>query len=391
MDLYILDDLNRRDIIIDTFISLIWTERYTAWGDFELHIFSDNKSKSLLKLGSRLVIDDSERVMTIETISDDVDAEGRKILVLKGRSLEAILEDRYAGPTPAEMISGTDRWVFSGDVVPSMRTLYWRTCVQGIPYSRDVLPDVIYETVNQTGRIPEPDIRIQNDIAPSTVYAEIKKIAEAYDVGFRLIRHRQNNTLHFHVYMGYDRTTFQTVNSPVVFAPNLDNLQNTSHLTTNALFKNVAYVFSSYGHEGVYGTNVNTAVEGWERRALVVTPDDPPDGLTSEQITDYLVQKGREALAGHRIFSAFDGEIQQNSQYKYGVDYGLGDLVEMRSDDGVVNQMLVTEHIWASDAEGDRSYPTVTLYEFVQPGSWKAWDQNKEWATMTTETWATMP
>ena len=53
--------------------------------------------------------------------------------------------------------------------------------------------------------------------------------------------------------------------------------------------------------------------------------------------------------------------------------------------------MMVTEQIWALDAQGLRSYPTLTLFVAVTPGSWIAWDQLKEWDDLTTEEWNTMP
>jgi hypothetical protein len=36
MEWYTLDDALRRDQVIEEFNSFIWTERYSAWGDFQI-------------------------------------------------------------------------------------------------------------------------------------------------------------------------------------------------------------------------------------------------------------------------------------------------------------------------------------------------------------------
>jgi hypothetical protein len=103
-----------------------------------------------------------------------------------------------------------------------------------------------------------------------------------------------------------------------------------------------------------------------------------------------MLQRGIDELAKNRKIHAFDGEISQTSQYVYGVDYNLGDLVETRNIDGVSNSMQVTEHIFVSDKQGVRSYPTLAVTQFVTPGSWVALPADKKWIDFTTEKWMDM-
>ena len=64
----------------------------------------------------------------------------------------------------------------------------------------------------------------------------------------------------------------------------------------------------------------------------------------------------------------------------------------MRGGDGIVNRMIVTEQIFISDSEGERSYPTLTLETSVQPGTWASYDQTPEWVTRSVlETWGGEP
>ena len=118
---------------------------------------------------------------------------------------------------------------------------------------------------------------------------------------------------------------------------------------------------------------------GFERKAIIVKAEDI-ELTAGPALDDALFRRGKEELAKHRVLVAFDGEVPQNSPYKYGVDYGLGDLVEQRSTSGKVNSMYVTENITISDAEGVRSYPTLTFYQLVTPGTWLSWDSNQVWS-----------
>jgi len=102
---------------------------------------------------------------------------------------------------------------------------------------------------------------------------------------------------------------------------------------------------------------------------MVVTASDITDA-SSSVANARMDQRGAEALGQSRKFSGFDGEINQNAQYVYQVDYFLGDLVELRNTLGTKTVVKVTEQIFVSDKEGDRSYPTLEIRRFVTPGSW---------------------
>lgn len=105
-------------------------------------------------------------------------------------------------------------------------------------------------------------------------------------------------------------------------------------------------------------------------------------------MTAAMTQRGVEELAKNRSISAFDGEITTISPYKYNRDYDMGDLVEMRNTDGLTNQMLVTEQIFAADETGERAYPTLTIKLFITPGSWLAWENTQVWQDAP-GTWST--
>lgn len=392
MEVYILDSLNRRIQVVDDFNSLIWAERYSAVGDFELIVNSNNANRNLFLAGTRLAIPDSYRVMTVETIEDDTDDEGRKLLKITGPSLESILDNRVARGTLGDLTT-TPKWTLEGTPANIARQIFHDICVTGILDPGDIIPNVIEAGgMFPDDTIAEPSEEVTYEIDPMTVYKAIKDICDLFSLGFRLLRNFDTPQLYWDVYSGSDRTTAQTVLPAVVFSPDLDNLQNTKELKTIALYKNVAYVFSPVGHEIVYGLDVDPESEGFDRRVLMVKADDITD-TDPEVASARMIQRGKEELAKNRQLAAFDGEITSYSQYKYGRDYNLGDLVELRNTTGATNQMQVTEQIFVSDTEGERSYPTLAVNKFITPGSWSAWDYNQVWEDLDSndETWADQP
>jgi hypothetical protein len=388
MEIYTLDPLFRREFVIDQYESMIWTERYNTFGDFQIDIPSTFASRSRLRAGTHLAMSQSNYVMRVETIEDGISQDGAKMLTVKGRSFEAILQDRVAKDSTSDLTT-SPKWTITDTPGDVARKIFHDICVTGILDANDVIPFINEGTFMPVSTIPEPVDVVAVEMEPTTVYEAIANICGIWNLGFRILRQLDTSQLYFDIYTGSDRTTAQTVLPAVVFAPGLDNLQNTKQLTTIDDAKNVAYVYSPAGFQKVYAAGVDEDVSAFERRVLVVNASD----ITSENpdVTAALIQRGNEELAKHRTYQGFDGEISQASQYQYGVHYHLGDIVETRDTDGVTNYMRVTEQIFVSDQEGQRAYPTLTLHTFINAGSWLAWLNNKVWSELTTEEWDDQP
>lgn len=393
MEVYTLDPLLRRERIIDKFESMIWTERWQVMGDFKLTIESTQDFRKLLPTGTRLAINESHRVMEVETYEDITDDDGRKLLKISGRSIEKILLDRVAKDTMGSL-TADPKWVLEGNTpAATARIMYRDICEYAQLDAGDSLPVSLGDPALFPGStIPEPTEPIRWEQEPAYLYDAISSVCEKYDLGMRMYRVFDTGELYFQIYTGIDRTTSQTLYKPVIFAAEFDNLKNTTEMSSIAYAKNVAYVFSNLGSRKVYPLDVDPGISGFPRRVLFLKVDDFPEGTTTASANAVMDQKGKEALAQSRSFSAFDGEIAQTSSYKYGVDYQLGDLVELRNVDRVTNKMRVSEQIFVSDNQGDRSYPTLTINQFVTPGSWLAWNPQQSWSGVDDAvTWGTLP
>ncbi|QZE10596.1 minor tail protein [Streptomyces phage Bilo] len=387
MEAYVLDALLRRVAVIDQFESLIWTERFYAYGDFQMDIESTPATRTLLSLGTLLAMNESYRVMMVETVEDETNSDGRRMLSVKGRSIEAILLDRVAKESTSDLTT-SPKWTITDEPADVARKIFHDICVTGVLDPADVIPFINEGTFLPPGTVAEPIDPITIELDPTTVYDAIEDLCTIWSMGFRMLRNFDASELWFDIYMGSDRTTGQTTLAPVIFTSSLDNLQDIKELKTIDKAKNVAYVYSPAGFLKVYPVGVDADVAGFERHVLVVNATD----ITSEttDIPGALLQKGMEELAKNRVSQSLDGEIAQNSQYKYGVHYNLGDIVEMRTDNST-NNMRVTEQIFVSDQQGERAYPTLSLNTFITTGSWLSWLNNKQWIELTTEEWIDQP
>ena len=376
MDILVLDD----NLVIREFVneyeSFIWTERYSDIGDFELKIKSDRGTRELLKIGTNLGIRESYRVMTIETSEDGISSDGVAILTLKGRSMERYLDKRSTRPVSWPPYKA-DPWSVSYPPQGILRRVFDYACgVSSDAYDR--YPYYAAGAYLPAGNIPMPDTDIDVEVVPKSLYSFTKEIADAWELGFRVVKNPTTNRLHYEVYTGNDRTTAQTMYPAVVFAPELENLSNTTEIRSIASQNTVAYVYGVNGNAIVYSDGYSASSVGIDRQVITVLADDI-DLPAGAALTAALTQKGVEELAKHRALIGFDGEVPETGTYRYGTDYGLGDLVEVRNNDGLTTNMMVTEQIFVSDPEGDRAYPTFITHTVVTPGSWYAWSSGQVW------------
>lgn len=387
MEAYVLDSLLRRTEVIDLYESFIWTERFSDVGDFELKLKSTPGNRGLLTAGTQLAINNSYRVMTVETVEDTTTEDGKEVLNVKGYSLEDVLGDRVAKNTMSNLVTEPD-WIITDTPGNVARTMFNHICRSGALDILDIIPFIQPGSIFAPSTIPESTTDIVWTQAPDSLYTAIKAVCDAYDLGFRLVRNFDTSQLYFDVYSGNDRTSRQTVLTPVIFSPNIDNLQNTTEYSTIQGSKNVAYVFANAGFAIVFGEGVDTEIDGFERRVLTVNAQVE---VGNPDVSGALTQAGEEALRGVRSLSYFDGETNQNSEYTYGVDYDLGDLVELRNKDGIVTYKRVTEQIFVCDVAGERSYPTLTMDASTGADTWLSWNSDtKAWADFTTEFWQDM-
>ncbi len=396
MELYILDNQLRREVVVDRFESLIWKEKFNSLGEFKLDLDSTPVTRNLFRYGDHLALNLSNRVMVVENIEKTNSSDGRSLINISGRSLESILEQRVVynpdaidiskhTPDPpvtpeAPVITFNTPLTLTGTAGSVIRQIFDRVCISNELVPEDNLPFYDVGNFYPVDTLPEPDEALVIEIGMGTAYSAIENIAQSYDLGFRLVRHPVTSLLYFNVYAGNDRTSTQSELSAVVFSPDLDNLTESSEFGSIESYNNVAYVLNKKnGLQKVYADGIDPTISGFDRRILYVDATTLDLELTDPNYLAVVNQVGREALVKSRPVALMDGEIPQATIYKYEVEYGLGDLIEIRNEDGITNRMRVTEQIFVEDSEGERSYPTLELEYMVMPGSWNDWSFNTIW------------
>lgn len=537
MELYVLDELLRRETVIDTFDSVVWTERYNDLGDLTLNIHSTLANRNLLKAGTVLAMNKSKRMMIVKTVQDKKNQDGTQVLVITGSSYEIVLDDRPARDTMAGTTS-EPQWVIDGLPADIARQIFKNVCIDGLLDVADILPFYTVGNSYPVDNLPEPVDSVEAALDLQTVLSALKTMCQTYDLGFRITRNADASQIFFNIYSGNDRTSSQMILPAIVFAPVLDNLLDSSYLVSELQYKNMAYVFCPDGSAKVYDPSVDPGLVGLIRKVLLVNATDvkyedrtiagvgetpayivtdpqiaavkiassitnttqlqqdslnkipgmkrllPQDlvniataiapvfaftgtqaasilaaqtvvGITTDQVTALvnlgamsrltssdvsalntlisnntaltvtekadipaaanlqnatmmpsenilinaaivtseaynptedaalavaLQARGIQELAKCNNITAFDGEIPQTGSYKYDFDYYLGDILEVRNQDGVVNNVRVTEQIMSQDSSGEKSYPTLSSREVITPGVWDSWDASEHWA-----------
>ena len=380
MELFILDSLFRRKTIVEDYISLVWAERFNEFGDFKVVIPSNYANKVLYKPGLFFGISKSDRIMKLETV-EDAEEDGVKTLTLSGRSIEFILEHRVVWPTNAAL-SATPSWTISGppkaiiDSVVSAQLSRSSWEPNNIPNLRLGVSRYPLDTI-----IPPADSIAIRMTEPTSLYNYIKEIAKNYGLGFRIYKGPQwDDEIYYDTYSGSDRTLGQSAVPPVVFSFDLENLNSWSILKSVEKQFYGCYVFSKYGFDEVYVNGYDASTPAGINRSIFSIVVTEPDELTTDsQRQAYRIQKGIEALVSKQDIFVIDGEVSQNSQYIYGTDYFLGDLVDMRDDTGAINHMRVIEQIFTDDSNGEKAYPTLATEMLIAPGTWAALDATLTW------------
>lgn len=388
MELLVLDSLLRPVTVVDQFISVIWAERRIARdGDFHLVTLSTPANKNLFVAETLLTHNNTRHIMAIETVVEEVNADGVLVLDIKGHDIARVFDGRVAlKPVAGSQVAKS--WLIEG-MTPAnvMRHMFSQVCVVGTLGAGDLIP--YYTAGNQypVDTIPEPSDLIKWDQKPDSLANAFKDIASVYDLGYRLYRDLNvYATLYFNVYAGSDRTSAQSTLPPVIFSHDLENLLNTTELSDVASAYNVVRVVYTYTDPGPPETEETLSFEvydsefspeGFSRRVKVLVVSSIPEEITD--VPAFLVKAGWDELMKNRPISAFDGEILQTSQYVYERDYYLGDLVEFRSVTGATAYMRVEEYIFVQDKQGERSYPSFATNAYKEPGTWESFKYDVDW------------
>lgn len=363
-------DFLKKDII-DGFNSMIWTERY--YGDSEVQMVVPPSSEMLEKLspGVFLGLNESDEVMIIETWEPEENQ-----LKVTGISLLSWLNNRFVRTSAAH----EDRYWYLSGGPPGwvLWQIVYNMCVQGSPYldgtinigvpnpEQFVIPGLDLKDYDISG----DNISVGIPFGP--VYTAMKEIATTYEIGMQITLESADDTgyfLGFRSYKGLNHSSAQTENPVVRYSPEMDSFTNIKELQSIAALKTLVYAFAPSNPDGLAttpGVSALTGPEytGFDLRALLVFADDVTTDMVGgnpANLVNVLNSRADDALTNNRFVRAVDGEIVPESQFQYGADYNLGDIIEVQGNSGLVQTARITEYIRSQDRGGEKAYPTVTM------------------------------
>lgn len=395
MELYKLDQNFNRVKHIDKFTSLIWTERYSTSGDVTLVVPATPDNINLLLPDTRLGEVNSEETMVIDTMSIQ-----NELLTVTGKSLvENVLMNRAFRYSTVQAITSTVETNYPSAVITGVVTFACGV-ITGFGYEGELGGLLAEDELsNLTVVNADPDLTTSAQITVSTdsVFAVIESIAAAFNKGIKLIGAPDGGSyqLTFTAYAGLDRTSDQSDNPVVRFSNDTKSLVGTTELYSNQNFRNICYAYSSSMPSTVTITDPGTGDTHDETltvrmgKGVIGVPDTVTDfdrKVVMVDYTDFTIDKyaanlsdgtsmatlealieteldiaAYNALLNYTFTKSVDGEVVPQSQWKYGVDYFLGDVIELQGASGLIQNARVTEYIRSQDATGEKAYPTVAV------------------------------
>jgi hypothetical protein len=350
---------------ISNYDSLIWTERFTGVGDFQMVTGDVDRYKEELPEGTLVSLRESTVPMIVEEHLIERKKNSGARLFIKGREFTSILDRRISVQS---VTSGLAEWKVVAKIPSDVaHYIITKICVEGILDPKDIFPGSLVQFntpadyMNTSG--PNREFNVPRGKLLNTVLDFLKSEAEAdpdtvppspavVPHGIRAVRPARGATaITVQIYTGTDRS------AQVRFDATRDQLDDGSYLFSKKALATNAYVLGPTSafklHKG------DTDLSGMDRRVMLV--DATTSGITT---ADTIKLEGATSLSKANETAKFDGALNPDlSLYTYGVDYNLGDIVTMAGDYGLNTKSRVTEYIRSEDNRGKKSYPTLVSIE----------------------------
>lgn len=339
-----------RFAVIDNARSVIWIKRFNGIGEFEIYIRATDELLNLFTNDDVLITRDNDGgAMITETVKLTTDTENGDYLTISGRSAESIIGRRII-PKQAN---------YSGTTENVIRQMMTDNIINPVDPWRKM--DFI-----SLGTARGWTESIDKQVTGKNLLETISDLCVSENYGFELVF--SNGTFTFELFKGVDRTFDQTANQYVIFSPTFENLGNTEYSRDTTTYYNSVFVAGQGEGSNRYIVEADNEEktglflrEKWiDSRNTSRTTDDGE--LTVEAYRDLLIQQGKEELELAKEKTTFGGEILNTNTYIYGVDYNLGDVVQIVNEYGITGTATITEIDEIEDENGYKIYPILSQW-----------------------------
>lgn len=351
MDLSVLNFNYKRDRLVEGWSSLVWAERYSSFGDFEL--VSNNISQVLTMLPlpgptgppTLVAIDESEVPMVVETHKIVKPKNGIPQIVTSGRSFETIFDRRVTVKTVNPSSPAGTMSVDSPSVAMAVFSIAADIITLGRPNSYFTLGNVnLMNSVSESGTV------VKYEVPPKELYAWMIETLNSGDLGMRSELGPSNTQIAVIIYKGEDRS------EDVVFDVTLDQFEEATYILSTLGAKTTMITNTKQGSE--FSTVPGGPYFGIAAKLDYQDLSSEIDIAPSGDLTNLTKNRGNIELAKKLPISLFSGSISENFSQGYGTDYFLGDTITLQGDYGLSRKARVMEFIRSQDSSGYKAYPT---------------------------------
>ncbi|MBO7450462.1 MAG: hypothetical protein J6U54_08830 [Clostridiales bacterium] len=401
------------------FESLMWVDKYDEPGSFEIYAPPLPEIKEAAQINNYFTTTKSDRMMIVEELETTVTPEGGRRLVIRGRSLESILDrrviflkcyfrDDIPDPDPEEGQYG------SNNLEDAVRQILDFCCIHpktkddttGIEspdtdremplvfqYSAESVPlrdnnsriivdendEIVLTDSLESEPIDEIQLKDCEFEKGTDVLTIVETIVKSRGLGFKITLGNNNNFV-FRLIKGKKRTSDQSEHPMVIFSPRFNNIKNTKFTESySANYKNFVYT------EGeTYKSKKPTIVKTGETTGLLrrevyveseVTHETEADNVTQETIEkvkktlsedeyqEVLAKDAEKYFRKYQPKTECESEVEPNLTFQYGRDFDIGDILEVQDGTGNKGKVRCKEFIISFSDSGYEEYPTFDNYD----------------------------
>ena len=352
MNVYVLNGLNGIIDVCDTYESLIWNTQYFGESEFQLVVGGTPENVEKFKVGRYLLKENDyhedlsmHNVMLIERRELMWDIEQGWKLTLTGGGLKNLLKRRVVW----------NQTSLTGKIEKVIRQVILDNVITPSDPNR-VMPNFILDAekgFSDEFAVAETDDQLSGEILTDWLVS----VCQKYEIGWDV--YIANGKYVFTLYKGKDRSFSQTDLVPVVFSPEYDNLVTSTYIEDYSEFRNAGVVLGEGEGSAQRIVSVGTAT-GMDRYELMIDGSSVSSNtiITLPVYLDMLRSFGNEQLSASNETEIFEGQVIANGLYTLGVDYDLGDVIQIENENKISAKSRITEVIYSEDENGITYLPT---------------------------------
>lgn len=348
-------------VMIKDLTSAIWIERYRDFCEFTLKARIDSNLRTILTNGTFISHIDTNEIMIVENQEINNSRELSSEITFTGRSFETFLENRVVGAVrtfPRQYVQPAYA-LWNGPIGEQAVSLIEDHILpEKVLDPKDALP---YISVLSTAPLMN---NVATNFERKELYPQLLDLLSKKNLGIKTIRPNALSPLGsghpnalFVIHRGVD------LSNTVIFSNDLENIKTADYFWSNRKIKNCAMVTSTW-----FEIMVKSIDAGYNRRVMYVDAkeldemfEELPVGASESNILNSMADIGEAALENQKeIVIRNVSTTKPFGQYKYGIDFNVGDIVGISGDYNERTKMRVIEYVRIQDETGRSEYPVLS-------------------------------